>query len=52
MDHSAIYLFIAGSYTPILLLVVKGVLGWSLFGTVWGIALAGVAFKIFLPNGL
>ncbi|MDM5337647.1 hemolysin III family protein [Fictibacillus enclensis] len=50
MDHSAIYLFIAGSYTPILLLVVKGVLGWSLFGTVWGIALAGVAFKIFFTK--
>ncbi|MDN4523837.1 PAQR family membrane homeostasis protein TrhA [Fictibacillus fluitans] len=50
MDHSAIYLFIAGSYTPILLLVVKGALGWSLFGTVWGIALAGVAFKIFFTK--
>lgn len=50
MDHSAIYLFIAGSYTPILLIVVKGALGWALFGTVWGIALAGVAFKIFFTK--
>jgi hemolysin III len=46
-DHSAIYLFIAGSYTPFLLLAVKGSLGWTLFGIVWGLAIAGTVFKMF-----
>lgn len=46
-DHSSIYLFIAGTYTPILFNVIKGPLGWSLFGIIWGIALAGVVFKSF-----
>lgn len=47
MDHSSIYLFIAGTYTPFLLVAVRGSLGWSLFGIVWGIALFGVIFKAF-----
>ena len=47
LDHSSIYLFIAGSYTPFLFIAVKGTLGWTLFGIVWGLALAGTAFKIF-----
>ncbi|MBU8906920.1 PAQR family membrane homeostasis protein TrhA [Desertibacillus haloalkaliphilus] len=47
MDHASIYLFIAGSYTPILFIVVQGTLGWTLFGIVWGLATAGVIFKIF-----
>ena len=47
LDHAAIYLFIAGTYTPILLMVVKGWEGWALFWTVWAIALAGVVFKVF-----
>lgn len=46
-DHSAIYLFIAGSYTPFTLLVIKGALGWTLFGIVWGLAIAGIVFKAF-----
>ncbi|WP_438431663.1 PAQR family membrane homeostasis protein TrhA [Gorillibacterium sp. sgz500922] len=46
-DHSSIYLFIAGTYTPLMLTVVRGTLGWTLFGVVWGIALAGVVFKMF-----
>ncbi|MDX8359677.1 MULTISPECIES: hemolysin III family protein [Bacillaceae] len=46
-DHSAIYLFIAGTYTPILFTVIKGALGWTLFGIVWGLAIAGVIFKVF-----
>lgn len=46
-DHSSIYLFIAGTYTPLLLIAVRGPLGWSLFGIVWGIALLGVLFKAF-----
>jgi hemolysin III len=46
-DHSAIYLFIAGSYTPLLFHVVQGTLGWVLFGVVWGMAVLGVVFKSF-----
>lgn len=47
LDHSSIYIFIAGTYTPFLLLAVRGVFGWTLFGIIWGIALLGVLFKIF-----
>ncbi|WP_054710868.1 hemolysin III family protein [Bacillus sp. JCM 19041] len=46
-DHAAIYVFIAGTYTPILLILVGGGLGWTLFGIVWGIAFAGILFKVF-----
>ncbi|MFQ3546091.1 hemolysin III family protein [Halobacillus rhizosphaerae] len=46
-DHAAIYLFIAGSYTPILLVPLRSSLGWTLFGIVWGIAVLGVIFKVF-----
>lgn len=47
MDHSSIYLFIAGTYTPFLLTAIRGPLGWTLFGLVWGIAIGGVIFKAF-----
>jgi hemolysin III len=50
MDHSAIYLFIAGSYTPISFHIIQGTLGWILFGTVWGLAFLGVLFKIFFTK--
>lgn len=50
-DHSSIYLFIAGSYTPLLFIAVRGTLGWTLFGIIWGIALFGVIFKAFLRKG-
>ncbi|MFF2908515.1 MULTISPECIES: hemolysin III family protein [Bacillales] len=46
-DHSSIYLFIAGTYTPFLLVAIRGTLGWSLFGIIWGIAVFGVLFKAF-----
>ncbi|MFJ7727673.1 hemolysin III family protein [Neobacillus sp. NPDC097160] len=46
-DHSSIYFFIAGTYTPFLLIVIKGTIGWSLFGIVWGLAIAGTVFKCF-----
>ncbi|WP_347860722.1 hemolysin III family protein [Salimicrobium sp. PL1-032A] len=46
-DHASIYLFIAGTYTPILLVPLRGELGWTLFGVVWGAAILGVIFKIF-----
>jgi len=47
LDHSSIYFFIAGTYTPFLFLAVKGSLGWSLFGVIWGLAIAGTVFKCF-----
>ncbi|WP_054950106.1 PAQR family membrane homeostasis protein TrhA [Numidum massiliense] len=50
MDHSSIYIFIAGTYTPIVLTVLDGTLGWTLFGIVWGIALFGVVFKLFFTK--
>jgi hemolysin III len=46
-DHSAIYLLIAGTYTPFLLVSLRGPWGWSLFGVVWGLAVAGVLFKFW-----
>jgi hemolysin III len=49
-DHSSIYLFIAGSYTPLLFIAVRGTLGWTLFGVIWGIALFGVIFKAFFTK--
>ena len=45
-DHAAIYLFIAGSYTPFVLGVLRGGWGWSLFGVVWAMAVLGVAAKL------
>jgi hemolysin III len=45
-DHAAIFLLIAGTYTPFVLVNLRGPWGWSLFGIVWGVALAGVGFKI------
>ena len=44
-DHSSIFLLIAGSYTPFTLGVLRGAWGWSLFGVVWGLALAGIVLK-------
>jgi hemolysin III len=46
LDHSAIYLFIAGSYTPFALGVLGGPWGWTLFGLVWGLAVAGLLLKL------
>ncbi|KRI00699.1 hemolysin III family protein [Curvibacter sp. PAE-UM] len=47
LDHGAIYLFIAGSYTPFALGVMGGAWGWTLFGLVWTMAVAGVTLKAF-----
>lgn len=47
LDHSSIYFFIAGTYTPFLLVAVRGTLGWSLFGIVWAVAIGGTIFKVF-----
>jgi len=46
-DHSAIYLLISGTYTPFLLVSLRGPWGWSLFGVIWGLALVGVLFKFW-----
>ena len=45
LDHSAIYLLIAGTYTPFCLATLRGGWGWSLLGVVWGLAALGVTFK-------
>ncbi|WFB37757.1 hemolysin III family protein [Kiritimatiellota bacterium B12222] len=47
LDHASIYLLIAGSYTPFTLVGLRGGWGWSLFGTIWGLAIGGVIFKFF-----
>ncbi len=46
-DHVAIYFLIAGTYTPFLLVTIRGPWGWSLFGVIWGLAILGLLFKIF-----
>ena len=46
-DHCAIYMLIAGTYTPFTLIGLHGTLGWWLFGAVWVLAAAGVIFKLF-----
>jgi len=45
LDHGAIFLLIAGTYTPFTLGALRGTWGWTLFGLVWGLALAGVVLK-------
>ena len=51
LDHSAIYFLIAGTYTPICLVVVGGPLGWTIFGTIWGLAIVNMVLKaIFFSN--
>jgi hemolysin III len=52
VDHCAIYLLIAGTYTPFTLVALRGPLGWTLFAAIWGLALAGVAFKLFFTGRL
>lgn len=46
LDHAAIYLLIAGTYTPFMIDGVGGGWGWSLFGVIWGLAVAGVGLKL------
>jgi len=45
-DHAAIFLFIAGTYTPFTLGILRGGWGWALFGIVWSLAATGIAFKV------
>lgn len=49
-DHCAIYLLIAGTYTPFTLVGLRGTVGWSLFAAIWTLALAGVVFKLFFTG--
>ena len=51
LDHSAIYLLIAGSYTPFTLVTLRGPWGWSLFGVVWGLAIFGIVQELTIARG-
>ena len=50
VDHAAIYLLIAGTYTPVLVLAVGGRFGWTMLALVWTLALGGVVFKLFFAG--
>ena len=53
LDQSAIYLLIAGTYTPFTLVTIRSPLGWSMFGVIWGLAVVGITLTwIFPPNKL
>jgi hemolysin III len=49
-DHCAIYILIAGTYTPFTLIGLRGAVGWWLFGVVWGLAVLGIGFKLFFTG--
>lgn len=49
-DHCAIYLLIAGTYTPFTLIGLRGTWGWGLFAAIWTLALAGIVFKLFFTG--
>lgn len=49
-DHCAIYLLIAGTYTPFTLIGLRGPWGWGLFAAIWSIALAGIVFKLYFTG--
>ena len=50
LDHIMIFMLIAGTYTPICIIALHGAWGWSLFGAVWGFAIAGVFIKMYWLN--
>ena len=50
IDHAAIYTLIAGTYTPFMLVTLQGPRGWTMFGIIWGLALVGIAYKLFFIN--
>jgi hemolysin III len=50
LDHAAIYLLIAGTYTPFTLVTLRGTWGWSLFGVIWGLAIVGIAQDLLLTT--
>ena len=47
IDHAAIFVLIAGNYTPFALIPLRGSFGWTIFGLVWGMALVGIVFQCF-----
>jgi len=49
-DHSAIYVLIAGTYTPFTLVVLNGWVGWTIFGVSWGLAITGIVLKLFFTG--
>ncbi len=51
-DHASIFLLIAGTYTPIALIALRGKIGWTMFIVIWSIALLGIIFKVFYINKL
>jgi hemolysin III len=50
LDHTAIYVLIAGTYTPFTLVTLEGSLGWTIFFTTWGFALTGIVLKLFFTG--
>lgn len=50
LDHSGIYLLIAGTYTPFCLITLGGGLGWALFGVLWGLAVVGIVMRAAVPR--
>lgn len=50
LDHCAIYVLIAGTYTPFTLVTLNGPWGWSLFGVIWGLAAVGIGLKLFFTG--
>jgi hemolysin III len=55
LDHSAIFLLIAGTYTPFTLVALRGPWGWAMFGVIWGLAILGVLFEatpVKVPRGV
>ena len=50
-DHLAIYLLIAGTYTPLALVTLRGSWGWLIFGLVWGLAVLGIVLEVLMPKG-
>lgn len=49
-DHAAIFVLIAGTYTPFCLVTLNGPMGWTLFGITWGLAIAGIVLKLFFTG--
>ncbi|MEE3170261.1 MAG: hemolysin III family protein, partial [Pseudomonadota bacterium] len=50
LDHCAIFLLIAGTYTPFLLVNMRGTVGWTLFAVIWSLAITGVVLKVIFKN--
>ena len=51
LDHQAIYLLIAGTYTPFIMVALKGALGWWMFGAIWGLAVFGIVLDALRRRG-